>query len=133
MPQDLKYCISTNCLDSANLMCDHESFLATQYERDQLKFASRFQPDHARTGFIGYDALLFDQSAFASCGAIKDARSMRQSHEAVNSRINELLMDPCGAPTFANSLSCSKNECCSRSHQLFWNHTKQGTGRLILD
>jgi hypothetical protein len=39
------------------------------------------------------------------------------------------LLETCPKDSFQNYLICDSKKCCSKSHQLFMNHTKQGTGK----
>lgn len=42
----------------------------------------------------------------------------------------DFLLHHCDCNTYDNSLICNKTKCCSKSHQLFENHTKRNGFRL---
>lgn len=127
------HCKSQQCFDSASLMCDHESFLATQYYLDQTKmFMSRFVPQNPRLASVGVganDLLLFEKEAFGDTCLIKELIPKSDNQNKQLTLDNGFYLQPCTVPTYRNSLVCDADKCCSRSHQMFDNFTRQGTGR----
>lgn len=135
----MKHCNSQQCLDSIVMMCDHESFLATQYYLDQSKhLLAHFRPQNIRNASLGLDGLVFDKGMFSNtynkalCDEELNWKRMGNAHTSSASTMtqNELYMRPCPIPTFANSIKCTQNgtQCCSQSHQLFNNFSRAGTG-----
>lgn len=61
----------------------------------------------------------------------KNITRYRGQNNVVPSRIENkpFLLDICPQNSFQNNLVCSSKKCCSKSHQLFMNHSKQGTGK----
>ena len=119
-----KHCFTQQCMDSAVMMCDHESFLTTQYILDQARqYVSQITKCQNSRREVFYPGLVFDQIPNPSCVDMRPISSSKSD--------NELYIRPCNVPTYNNSLKCDTKQCCSKSHQMFDNHTKARTGRNI--
>lgn len=128
MPPATKHCNSKECLDSAQMMCDHESVLSMQYSLDQLKLAlSRFYPQDQRRE--RGEMLFFDRGQFSGefTKQLCDVKGV-QNDVMKNSSLHEFFLKPCDTAPFTNALHCTPSKCCSYTHQLFGNHTRAGTG-----
>lgn len=138
-----KHCRTQQCFDSAGMMCDHESYLATQYYLDQTKnFFAQFKPQDPSKQFSGLDVLEFDRGMFnqdysrdlckpeISLERCANARANKnpQPPNKKLQRLDGFYVTPCSKPTYTNALACDQKQCCSRSHQLFGNHTRASTG-----
>lgn len=129
------HCMTAQCFDSASMMCDHENYLATQYYLDQAKlFFSQFQPQDPSKRFANITQLEFDRGEFSQDYNRKLCESEEPREAGTQSkgqRLHDFFLTPCQIPTYNNALICEEHQCCSRSHQLFGNHSRQGTGSHI--
>lgn len=126
-----KHCRTSQCFDSASMMCDHENYLATQYYLDQAKtFFSRFKLQEPGKNFAGINLLEFDRGQFSQ--EYNNELCKMNTGPSTTPRKGQCLDDfyvkPCATPTYNNAIACDQTKCCSQSHQLFSNHTRQGTG-----
>ena len=132
MPPATSHCRTQQCMDSAQMMCDHEAVLSMQYELDQLKIAlTKFYPqDYARKERMGM--LYFDQGMFSHefdkklCGN----QLRQQDQQNIKPRLQEQYVPACMRASYKNNLVQTPHVTCSYSHQMFGNHSRAGTGRV---
>lgn len=126
MPAQTSHCISEQCKNSAEMMCEHESVLSMQHQLDNLRWSlSRFKPQDLRRERMDQQAsLLFDKEITASS-------CVSPIHSSSTSSLNEFYLRPCHKATHQNNLSKRNGEICTYTHQLYGNHTRMGTGRSI--
>ena len=116
-----KHCKTEECKKSASMLCDHESVLSMQYLVDQTKrfLAQAQHPQPSRVEM--FSGLAFDNGRVQTC-------SYPRVPSSVPSKLDEFYMTPCSVPSYNNAQVCNAEACCSRVHQLFDNHTRNGTG-----
>jgi hypothetical protein len=114
---------------SAEMLCDHEVVLATQYSIDQLQqYRSIRRQDNRMEMMSPMEFDKTDQMQQHLCDANVISRGFNNALR--NKPINEIYLRPCNIPTFQNNLKCGTKKCCTM-HQTFNNHTRAGTGVAV--
>ena len=116
---------------SNKCLCDHERYLAIKdYNSNKQMFNRqfRFQPTNLKTtdmSVLEFDYMQFQQRE-QNCTKYQDVKNNINKYmiyDIVPSK--GFLLQPCKQNTYVNGLVCDDAKCCSRTHQVFNNLTKQ--------
>ena len=114
---------------SDTMLCTPEEYLnyKSKYQND-LFTAYRMTNTRKEKGSFGLSFDVMDFNKDLLCSSVINNRASNNVKYNIYEQQTPFLLKYCSKPTHDNHIICSKNKCCSTSHQLFGNITKSRGG-----
>jgi hypothetical protein len=115
------------------LICENYKHLDKNYRCDNLLRLNEYcyVPEYYKDlkKFDKENEVLFPEgSRLCDKYIVRDRGSNNVIPTNIHPPSQPFLLPYCKNNTYENHLICDKKKCCSKSHQLFMNHTKRNTG-----